>query len=54
MFLYTVRRYIFEKLTSSDHEDKIANGPGYYHDLASLGQLGVKVEVVGTSNYSGG
>lgn len=52
VFLYTVRRYISEKLTSSDHEDKIARGPGYYHDLGALGELGVKVEVVGTSNYN--
>ncbi|CAG7643002.1 hypothetical protein PAESOLCIP111_04405 [Paenibacillus solanacearum] len=49
IFLHTVRRYI-----STQHgmdADKLAYGPGYYHDLESLSQH-ASITAIGTTNYN--
>ncbi|GIP28908.1 hypothetical protein J23TS9_40380 [Paenibacillus sp. J23TS9] len=50
IFLRTVRRYI----SSSDAHlmERLAAGPGYYHDLSGLSSL-ADIASVGTTNYNG-
>lgn len=49
VFLYTVQRYIKEQ-TKID-ENKIENGPGFYHDLITM-QSDFELHAVGTTNYN--
>ncbi|GIM45843.1 hypothetical protein DNHGIG_13920 [Collibacillus ludicampi] len=49
IFLHTVRRYISSH--SNIDPDKIANGPGYYHDLLSLSKYAT-ITAIGTTNYN--
>ncbi|CAG7653973.1 hypothetical protein ACFQI7_32055 [Paenibacillus allorhizosphaerae] len=49
IFLHTVRRYIS---TRNDMDmDKLADGPGYYHDLEPLSQQAA-IMAIGTTNYN--
>ncbi|MGG3740379.1 hypothetical protein [Paenibacillus chibensis] len=50
IFLRTVRRYISR--ADAHLMEKIAAGPGYYHDLSGLAQA-VRIAAVGTTNYNG-
>ncbi|QDG51097.1 hypothetical protein FIV42_10225 [Persicimonas caeni] len=49
-FLLTVRRYIAEQV--APNEARIAEGPGYYHDLGRFADHGLELAAVGTSNYN--
>lgn len=49
VFLYTVRRYILEQAKIDD--DKLENGPGFYHDLISL-KDDLSIHTIGTTNYN--
>lgn len=49
IFLHTVRRYIIDYLKADN--DKIENGPGYYHDLLDL-QNSFDIKSIGTTNYN--
>lgn len=50
IFLFTVRRYIAEQVTPN--KERIAEGPGYYHDLARFADHDLELGAVGTSNYN--
>ncbi|MDT0173052.1 hypothetical protein Q9R23_08715 [Exiguobacterium sp. BRG2] len=49
VFLYTVRRYILEQATIDD--EKLENGPGFYHDLIDLNKE-QRIHAIGTTNYN--
>lgn len=49
VFLYTVQRYIKNK-TNID-ENKIQNGPGFYHDLIQMRDA-FDIQTIGTTNYN--
>lgn len=49
VFLYTVQRYIKEQ-TKLD-ENKIENGPGFYHDLIKM-KNNYELYAIGTTNYN--
>ncbi len=49
VFLYTVQRYI--KNQTNIDEDKIKNGPGFYHDLIDI-QNDFDLHAIGTTNYN--
>ena len=49
VFLYTVRRYILEQATIDD--EKLENGPGFYHDLIDLNK-DQRIHAIGTTNYN--
>ncbi|GIO16177.1 hypothetical protein J19TS2_57320 [Cohnella xylanilytica] len=48
VFLHTVRRYMMN--CGDDRREALANGPGYYHDLAGLAGR-ANVQAIGTTNY---
>lgn len=50
IFLRTVRRYISR--ADAHFIERIAAGPGYYHDLAELSHA-AEIHAVGTTNYNG-
>lgn len=49
IFLHTVRRYISEN--ANIDVTRLSSGPGYYHDLLGLSQIG-KITAIGTTNYN--
>lgn len=49
VFLYTVQRYI-KDLAKID-EDKLKDGPGFYHDLIKM-QKDFELHAIGTTNYN--
>lgn len=49
VFLYTVQRYIKDQ-TKID-EEKLSNGPGFYHDLINM-QKDFDLHAIGTTNYN--
>ncbi|WP_242698181.1 SIR2 family protein [Bacillus sp. SD088] len=49
IFLHTVQRYITNHLSVDD--EKISDGPGYYHDLLTLKEH-FELKSIGTTNYN--
>ncbi|SDZ61311.1 SIR2-like domain-containing protein [Evansella caseinilytica] len=49
IFLHTVQRYIKSNVIVD--EEKLASGPGYYHDLLELSQH-FDIQAIGTTNYN--
>lgn len=49
IFLHTVRRYFTNFIDVNN--DKLSNGPGYYHDIINL-QSSFKPIAIGTTNYN--